>query len=177
MSNRKNPYLFYTEYYLISGAYQVINVVNGILTYSASYSDNMKEYLRNQVASKQVALNELIRNQHESSVNANPENDVDEDGFVVVKMRKPKPKNANPIHTHSDRGHSVVSSLPVMPMHNESSSSLTRTPIPFQSENETNINNINIKEECHVLLEKVIEHVMRDIISDVIVKIDTINNK
>ena len=174
MSRRHNPYLFYTEYYLISGAYQVINVVNGILTYSASYSDNIKEYLRNQVASKQVALNELVRSQHDAGVNANPENDVDEDGFVVVKMRKPKPKNANPILTHSDRGDSVVSSLPVipMPMHNESSSSLTRTPIPFQSESES-----NIKEECNVLSQKVIEHVMRDIISDVIVKIDTIHKE
>ena len=176
MSNRKNPYLFYTEYYIISGAYQVINVVNGILTYSASYSDNMKEYLRNQVASKQVALNELLRNRNEDNtrVNANPDNDVDEDGFVVIKMRRPKPKNANPIHTHS--GHSDVASLPVItiPLHNETLSSFTQT-IPFQSENETNINNINIKEECDVLLEKVIEQVMRDIISDVITKLDTIN--
>jgi hypothetical protein len=96
MSNRKNPYIFYTEYYLISGAYQVINVVNGILTYSASYSDNIKEYLRNQVESKQVALNELIRNNECNTRvnvnNANPDNDVDEDGFVVIKMRKPRTK-------------------------------------------------------------------------------------
>ena len=96
MSSRKNPYLFYTEYYFISGAYQVINVVNGILTYSASYSDNIKEYLRNQVESKQVAWNELIRNNEcDTRVNvnnANPDNDVDEDGFVVIKMRKPRTK-------------------------------------------------------------------------------------
>jgi hypothetical protein len=98
MSRKYNPYIFYTEYYLISGAYQVINVVNGILTYSASYSDNIKEYLRNQVASKQVALNELIRNRSENDTrvngNANPDNDLDEDGFVVIKMRRPK-KNKN----------------------------------------------------------------------------------
>jgi signal recognition particle subunit SEC65 len=96
MSSRKNPYLFYTEYYLISGAYQVINVVNGILTYSACYSDNIKEYLRNQVESKQVAWNELIRNNECNTRvnvnNASPDNDVDEDGFVVIKMRKPKTK-------------------------------------------------------------------------------------
>ena len=96
MSSRKNPYLFYTEYYLVSGAYQVINVVNGILTYSASYSDNIKEYLRNQVESKQVTWNELIRNNEcDTRVNvnnANPDNDVDEDGFVVIKMRKPRTK-------------------------------------------------------------------------------------
>jgi hypothetical protein len=95
MSRNHNPYVFYTQYYLISGAYQVINVVNGILTYSASYSDNIKEYLRNQVASKQVVLNELIRNNEcntRVNVNVNPDNDVDEDGFVVIKMRKPRTK-------------------------------------------------------------------------------------
>ena len=100
MSRKHNPYVFYTEYYLISGAYQVINVVNGILTYSASYSDSIKEYLRNQVASKQVALNELIRNNEcnaRVNGNANPDNDVDEDGFVVIKMRRPK-KNKNEFH-------------------------------------------------------------------------------
>jgi hypothetical protein len=99
MSRKYNPYIYYTEYYLISGAYQVINVVNGILTYSASYSDNIKEYLRNQVASKQVALNELIRNRSENDArvngNANPDNDLDEDGFVVIKMRKPRTKIIN----------------------------------------------------------------------------------
>jgi hypothetical protein len=173
MSRRHNPYLFYTEYYLISGAYQVINVVNGILTYSASYSDNIKEYLRNQVASKQVVLNELVRSQHDAGVNANPENDVDEDGFVVVKMRKTKPKNANPIRTHSDRGDSVVSSLPVMPitMHNETS--LTQASRHKQCKSY-----INTKQEFRLLVvEEVIEHVMRDIISDVIVKIDTIHKE
>ena len=176
MSRKYNPYLFYTEYYLITGAYQVINVVNGILTYSASYSDNIKEYLRNQVASKQVALNEFIRNEQDARVNANPDNGVDEDGFVVIKMRKPKPKNANanPIHTRGDR--SDIASLPVVPMiiHNESLSSFTKTPIPipFQSESELNI---NIKEKYDVLLQKVIEQVMCDIISDVITKIDTTN--
>jgi hypothetical protein len=163
MSRKHNPYLFYTEYYLISGAHQVINVVNGILTYSASYSDNIKEYLRNQVASKQVALNELIRsrNDQDARVNANPDKDIDEDGFVVIKMRRPKLKNTNPIHTHS--GDSDVASLPGMTI----TTSMPIMPIPFQSENES-----NIKEECDVLLQKVIEQVMRDIISDVIVKLD-----
>ena len=155
--SRSSPYLFYTEYYLISGAYQIINVVNGILTYSASYSDNMKEYLRNQVASKQVALNQLIRNEQDAKdarVNANPDNDVDEDGFVVIKMRRPKPKDVHTIHTHththSDDSH--VASLSAM-----------TTP------------KSNIKEECNVLLQKVIEQVMRNIISDVIIKVDALN--
>jgi hypothetical protein len=43
-------------------------------------------------------------------------------------------------------------------------------PIPFQSESES-----NIKEECDVLLQKVIEQVMRNIISDVIIKVDALN--
>jgi hypothetical protein len=101
MSRKYNPYVHYTEYYLISGAYQVINVVNEILTYSASYSDNIKEYLRNKVESKQVALNELIHNRSENDArvngNTNPDNDLDEDGFVVIKMRRPK-KNKNEFH-------------------------------------------------------------------------------
>jgi hypothetical protein len=164
--SRSSPYLFYTEYYLISGAYQIINVVNGILTYSASYSDNMKEYLRNQVASKQVALNQLIRNEQDAKdarVNANPDNDVDEDGFVVIKMRRPKPKDVYTIHTHththSDDSH--VASLSAM---------TTPTSMPIQSESES-----NIKEECNVLLQRVIEQVMRNIISDVIIKVDALN--
>lgn len=91
MSREVNPYVFYTEYYLISGAYQFINIVNGILTYSAFCSDNIKEYLRNQVVSKQVVLNELVRNKNENKTNQN-DSDVDEDGFVVIKMRRPKNK-------------------------------------------------------------------------------------
>jgi hypothetical protein len=167
-----SPYLFYTEYYLISGAYHIINVVNGILTYSASYSDNMKEYLRNQVASKQVALNQLIRNEQDAKdarVNANPDNDVDEDGFVVIKMKRPKPKDVHTIHTHTHThsGDSHVASLPAM---TTPTSMPMPIPIPFQSESES-----NIKEECDVLLQKVIEQVMRNIISDVIIKVDALN--
>ena len=114
MSRKKNPYIFYTEYYLVSGAYQVINVVNEILTYSASYSDNIKEYLRNQVASKQVALNEISRNESENNnrINASQnDNDVDEDGFIVIKMRKPKVKNtSNPTCTFNANASSESSS-------------------------------------------------------------------
>jgi hypothetical protein len=90
-----SPYLSYTQYYLISGAYHIINIVNGILTYSASYSDNMKEYLRNQVALKQVVLSELIRNENNARTNVNQnDKDIDEDGFVVIKMKRQK-KNKN----------------------------------------------------------------------------------
>jgi hypothetical protein len=52
--------------------------------------------LRNQVASKQVALNELVhnRNREVTRMNANPDGDIDEDGFVIIKMRRSK-KNKN----------------------------------------------------------------------------------
>jgi hypothetical protein len=172
MSRKYNPYIFYSEYYFISGAYHVINVVNEILTYSASCSDNMKEYLRNQVVSKQVALNESIRNEQHVRVNTDPDNDLDEDGFVVIKMRRPKNKNIHSIHVVSnmDNNHSDGGIALFPPVHNEKSSSLTQISLPFQSESES-----NIKEECDVLLQKVTEQVMRDIISDVITKLETTN--
>jgi hypothetical protein len=87
-------------------------------------------------------------------------------------MRKPKPKNANPIHTHGDR--IDIASLPVVPMiiHNESLSSFTKMPIPIPVQSESEL---NIKEKYDVLLQKVIEQVMCDIISDVITKIETTN--
>ena len=94
--SRKNPYLFYTEYYLISSAYRVVNILNDILKYSASYSDNVTGYLHSRVVSKQIMLNEMIHhNNHHNAHNSNGNNnnDVDEDGFVVIKMRKPKLKN------------------------------------------------------------------------------------
>jgi hypothetical protein len=101
MSNQYNQYIQYTEYYLISGAYQVINVVNDILTYSASCSDNFKGYLHSKVVSKEVRLNELSRyncrqqsiydNDNKKNSNGN-DDDLDEDGFVVIKMRKPRTK-------------------------------------------------------------------------------------
>lgn len=91
MSNIKNPYLFYTEYYLISGAYRVVNILNDVLTYSASYSDNIKGYLHSRVVSKQIMLNEMMNHNHSSIGNNN--DDVDEDGFIVIKMRKLRIKN------------------------------------------------------------------------------------
>ena len=96
MSSRKSQYLFYTEYYLISGAYHIVNVVNGVLTYTASCSDHIKGYLENKVISKKTILNELVYN---NSVN---DPDVDEDGFVVIKMRRPKIKNDTTTNAFSD---------------------------------------------------------------------------
>jgi hypothetical protein len=158
MSRKYNPYVFYTEYYLISGAYQVINVVNGILTYSASYSDNIKEYLRNQVASKQVALNELIRNNEcnaRVNGNANPDNDVDEDGFVVIKMRRPK-KNKNEFHdsnSNNDNKHDNINGTTNM-IHD-------------------NINmdqNVTLKSNIH---NDIVRQIVENMIKDVVEKLNT----
>lgn len=149
MSRKHNPYLFYTEYYLISGAYQVINVVNGILTYSASYSDNIKEYLRNQVASKQVALNELIRNNEcntRVNLNANSDNDVDEYGFVVIKPRRPK-KNKNEYHEGNG----------VMNINNNGSNGIDDVNVDQNKNNNSDI----------------IQQIVEDMIKNVIIKLNT----
>ena len=99
MSNKSNQYIYYTEYYIITSAYHIINVVNEILTFSASCSDNFKGYLHSKVVSKQVEINEMARHDNNSKKNSNGnDDDVDEDGFVVIKMRKPRPKNARNIN-------------------------------------------------------------------------------
>ena len=158
MSRNNNPYLFYTQYYLISGAYQVINVVNGILTYSASYSDNIKEYLRNQVASKQVALNELIRNNEcnaRVNGNANPDNDVDEDGFVVIKMRRPK-KNKNEFHdsnSNNDNKHDNING----------SASVIHDNINMDQ-------NVTLKSNIH---NDIVRQIVENMIKDVVEKLNT----
>lgn len=102
MSNRQaSQYIQYTEYYIITSAYHIINVVNEILTFSASCSDNFKGYLHSKVVSKEVQLNELscyqrrsiCENDNNNKKNSNGnDDDVDEDGFVVIKMRKPRTK-------------------------------------------------------------------------------------
>lgn len=105
MTKSHNEYLRYTEYYIMSGAYHIVNVVNEILTQSACYSVNIKEYLRNQVASKEVALNEAIRNNNHGKLIRLNDNDVDEDGFVVIKMRKHKHGNGN---GNNGNGHNIA---------------------------------------------------------------------
>lgn len=103
-----SPYLLYTEYYIISGAYFIVDIINGVLTYSASYSDNFKGYLHSKVASKQVVLNEMIRNQNDSKINNNSnDDDVDEDGFVVIKTRRSK-KNRTNSNDNNDINHTIT---------------------------------------------------------------------
>jgi len=151
MSRKLNPYVFYTEYYLISGAYQVINIVNGILTYSASCSDNIKEYLRNQVASKQVALNELIRNKNENNTKINTnqnDSDIDEDGFVVIKMRRPK----NKIKTDTVRSSSYTP-LNTLNVNKYDCDSLNS----YENENRKNEYDLVVKEIVECLINDVIK--------------------
>ncbi len=109
MSNRKNPYLFYTEYYIISGAYHIVNVVNDVLNYTASCSDHIKGYLQSKVINKKMMLNEIVYNNNVVVKNNDP--DVDEDGFVVIKMRRPKIKNDSIINASNN---TVINSTAVI---------------------------------------------------------------
>jgi hypothetical protein len=148
MSNQ-NTYLLYTEYYLISGAYHIMNVVNDVLSYSAFYSDNFKGYLHSKVVSKKIILNDVVNIKMTNNVNNNND-EVDEDGFVIIKMRKQKIKNKC----------SVVTS---------NSSCIM---------NEINCENSNVflnKEEDHCIMgvvEELIERLINDVINDVINKND-----
>jgi hypothetical protein len=164
-NNNKGEYLLYTgytEYYIISGAYHFINVVNEILTYSASYSDNIKGYLHNKVLTKKATLNELSHNNRQSINNSN--NDVDEDGFVVIKMRRPKKNNQintvdagafDPaIQQNADvvcHNGSMASTLSTHPKHNES----------LHLENKE-INDIN--DIVNQIIEKIVKDVLEKLL-------------
>ena len=57
----ENKYLFYTQYYLTAGVYHVVNVVNSILNYSATYSSGVKEYLEEKVLLQKIfCFNRLL---------------------------------------------------------------------------------------------------------------------
>ena len=142
------PYLLYTEYYIISGAYFIIDVINGALTHSASYSDIFKGYLHSKVTSKQIALNEFIRSQNDSKINNNlNDNDIDEDGFVVIKTRRSKKNKTNLGNT------------------NDSSY--------INSSNEKMHQNNDLKNDIH---SYIIREVVDDIIKDVIKKLQINKN-
>jgi hypothetical protein len=146
-NNHDGSYLLYTEYYIISGVYEIVNVVNEILTYSASCSDNIKGYLHNKVVTKKASLHELMRNQqyiYNDRNNGNENNDIDEDGFVVIKMRRPK-KNKN----EHDR------------LNNNSNNSNNSS-----SHDKMIINN---NDNNNDIIQKVIENIIRN----VIIKLDT----
>ena len=164
-NNNKGEYLLYTgEYYIISGAYHFINVVNEILTYSASYSDNIKGYLHNKVLTKKATLNELAHNNRQSihshnginNIN-NTNNDVDEDGFVVIKMRRPK-KN-NQIHTIDTGAFDPViqQNANVVCHHGSAASTLLTHPKHNESQHLE-------KKEINDIVKQIIEKIVKDVV-------------
>ena len=78
----ENKYLYYTQYYLIAGVYHVVNVVNNMLSYSASYSSGVKEYLEEKVLLKKTIIDEIIADENKKKF------EFDEDDYVIIKMRK-----------------------------------------------------------------------------------------
>jgi hypothetical protein len=159
MSNHKaSQYIKYTEYYIITSAYQIINVVNELLTFSASCSDNFKGYLHSKVVSKEVQLNELSRqcrqsiyendNNNKKNGNGN-DDDIDEDGFVVIKMRKPRTKVIKP--TNENQRENIG--------------------VGVRTENE--INTVNLSDAC---VNLVIKEIMEELINSVTTKNEIIMN-
>ena len=82
MKKEENKYLFYTQYYLIAGVYHVVNVVNNMLSYSASYSSGVKEYLEEKVLLKKTIIDEIVADANKKKY------EFDEDDYVIIKMRK-----------------------------------------------------------------------------------------
>ena len=78
----ENKYLFYTQYYFIAGVYHVVNAVNTLLSYSASYSSGVKEYLHDKVLVKQTIMNDITEKANKKKY------EFDENDYVIIKMRK-----------------------------------------------------------------------------------------
>jgi hypothetical protein len=78
----ENKYLYYTQYYLIAGVYHVVNVVNNMLSYSASYSSGVKEYLEEKVQLQKTIIDEIIADENKKKF------EFDEDDYVIIKTRK-----------------------------------------------------------------------------------------
>lgn len=167
MSNNHNEYLRYTEYYIIRGAYHIVNVVNEILTHSACYSVNIKEYLRNQVVLKQVALNEMIRNQNVSKINNNNLNDddIDEDGFVIIKMRRPKKNKTDLTNINSSSSrNNIIHDTHDINVNVTMDQSVTMDQNKYLKSNINNVNN------------DIIQQIVESMIKDVITKLHTNTN-
>ena len=82
IKKEENKYLFYTQYYFIAGVYHVVNAVNTLLSYSASYSSGVKEYLHDKVLVKQTIMNDITEKANKKKL------EFDEDDYVIIKMRK-----------------------------------------------------------------------------------------
>ena len=72
----------YTQYYFISGVYHVVNAVNSILNYSATYSSGVKEYLEEKVLLQKTIIDDILANANKKKF------EFDEDDYVIIKMRK-----------------------------------------------------------------------------------------
>jgi hypothetical protein len=81
----ENKYLFYTQYYFIAGVYHVVNAVNTLLNYSATYSSGVKEYLEDKVLLQKTIMNDITEKANKKKY------EFDEDDYVVIKMRKARP--------------------------------------------------------------------------------------
>ena len=82
IKKEENKYLFYTQYYFIAGVYHVVNAVNTLLNYSASYSSGVKEYLHVKVLVKQTIMNDITEKANKKKY------EFDENDYVIIKMRK-----------------------------------------------------------------------------------------
>ena len=85
IKKEENKYLFYTQYYFIAGVYHVVNAVNTLLSYSASYSFGVKEYLHDKVLVKQTIMNDITEKANKKKY------EFDENDYVIIKMRKAPP--------------------------------------------------------------------------------------
>jgi len=141
----ENKYLFYTQYYFIAGVYHVVNAVNTLLSYSASYSSGVKEYLHDKVLVKQTIMNDITEKANKKKY------EFDEDDYVIIKMRKAPPISS-----------SASEVLPVL-------------AIPKTFENNENINNSNgIVDEIvndiinNAVLSATVDAVVNDIINNAV---------
>uniref|UniRef100_A0A6C0F0C8 Uncharacterized protein n=1 Tax=viral metagenome TaxID=1070528 RepID=A0A6C0F0C8_9ZZZZ len=82
IKKEENKYLFYTQYYLTAGVYHVVNVVNSILNYSATYSSGVKEYLEEKVLLQKTIIDDIVADANKKKF------EFDENDYVIIKMRK-----------------------------------------------------------------------------------------
>ena len=82
MKKEENKYLFYTQYYFTAGVYHVVNVVNSILNYSATYSSGVKEYLEEKVLLQKTIIDDILADENKKKF------EFDENDYVIIKMRK-----------------------------------------------------------------------------------------
>ena len=114
----ENKYLFYTQYYLTAGVYHVVNVVNNMLSYSATYSSGVKEYLEEKVLLQKTIIDEINADANKKKF------EFDEDDYVIIKKRKvpisssasvvlpvPVPKTSHQESSSSSRGHENVNAI------------------------------------------------------------------